>query len=144
MSTIEGQGLNCLSLSLGEFLRIIPLCLHFWNDHFRWWGGSEGGGKTAPTKKRRKNQTSLGNLAVTTVGADFALIVRPFLAFSTGCIVLLMESTVRIKFSPPRPTPEFLSKDFPSATRSRMEILTKENLVGPKTAPTAVSRTFTP
>ena len=51
---------------------------------------------------------------------------------------------MRIKFSPPPPTPEFLSKDFLSATRSRMEILTKENLVGAKTAPTAVSRTFTP
>ena len=37
-----------------------------------------------------------------------------------------------------------LTKDFPSATRSRMEILTKENLVEAKTAPTAVSRTFTP
>ena len=44
----------------------------------------------------------------------------------------------------PTPNPEFLSKDFPSATRSRMEILTKEDLVGPKTAPTAVSRTLTP
>ena len=31
-----------------------------------------------------------------------------------------------------------------SATGSRMEILTKENLVGAKTAPTPVSRTFTP
>ena len=50
--------------------------------------------------------------------------------------------------------PEFLSvclnfcsngtKDFPSATRSRMEILTKENLVGAKISPTAVSRAFTP
>ena len=46
-------------------------------------------------------------------------------------------------FTPP-PTPEFLTKDSPSATRSRMEILTKENLVGAKTAPTAISRTFTP
>ena len=35
-------------------------------------------------------------------------------------------------------------KDFPSATRSRTEILTKENLVGARTVPTAVSRTFTP
>ena len=43
----------------------------------------------------------------------------------------------------PPPTPEFLTKDFPSATRSRMEILTKENLVGAKNAPTAISRTFT-
>ena len=51
---------------------------------------------------------------------------------------------MRIKFSPPPPTPEFLSKDFPSSTRSRTEILTKENLVGAKIAPTAVSRTFTP
>ena len=51
---------------------------------------------------------------------------------------------MRIKFSPPPTTPEFLTKDFPSATRSRTEILTKENLVGAKTAPTAVSRTFTP
>ena len=39
---------------------------------------------------------------------------------------------LRIKFSPPPPTPEFLSKDFPSATRPRTEILTKENLVGTK------------
>ena len=38
------------------------------------------------------------------------------------------------------PTPDFLSKDFPSATRSQMEILTKENLVGTEIAPTAVSR----
>ena len=45
---------------------------------------------------------------------------------------------------PPPPTPEFLTKDFLSATRSRMEILTDENLVGAKTAPTAISRTFTP
>ena len=51
---------------------------------------------------------------------------------------------LRIRFWPPPPTPEFLTKDFPSATRSRMEILTKENLVGAKTAPTAISRTFTP
>ena len=39
---------------------------------------------------------------------------------------------MRIKFPPPPPTPEFLSKDFPSATRSRKESLTKENLVGAK------------
>ena len=49
---------------------------------------------------------------------------------------------LRIRFSPPHPTPEFLTKDFPSATRSQMEILTKENLVGAKAAPTAVSRDF--
>ena len=40
----------------------------------------------------------------------------------------------------PTPIPDFLSKDFPSAIRSRMEILTKENLVGTKTAPTASSK----
>ena len=51
---------------------------------------------------------------------------------------------LRIKFSSPPATPEFLTKDFPSATRSRMEILTKENLVEAKPAPTAISRTFTP
>ena len=51
---------------------------------------------------------------------------------------------MRIKFSPPPPTPEFLNKDSPSATRSRTEILTKENLLGAKTAPAAISRTFTP
>ena len=51
---------------------------------------------------------------------------------------------MRIKFSPPPPTPDFLSKDFPSATRSRTEILTKENLARAKITPTAVSRTFTP
>ena len=39
---------------------------------------------------------------------------------------------MRIKFSPPPPTPELLTKDFLSATRSHMEILTKENLVRPK------------
>ena len=44
----------------------------------------------------------------------------------------------------PTPNPRVLSKDFPSASRSRTEILTKENLVGTKIAPTAVSRTFTP
>ena len=42
---------------------------------------------------------------------------------------------MRIKFSPPPPTPEFLSKDFLSATRSQTEILTKENLVGQKLLP---------
>ena len=42
------------------------------------------------------------------------------------------------------PTPEFLSRDFLSATRSRMEILTKENLFVAKPAPTAISRTFPP
>ena len=47
-------------------------------------------------------------------------------------------------FDPSPPTPESLTKDFPSATRSLMEILTKENLVGAKGAPTAISRTFTP
>ena len=59
-------------------------------------------------------------------------------------VIILCQRLLRIKFPPPSPTPEFLSKDFPSATRSRTEILTKENLVGAKTAPTAVSRTFTP
>ena len=44
----------------------------------------------------------------------------------------------------PTPIPKLLTEDFPSATRSRMEILTKENLVGAKTAPAAVSRTLTP
>ena len=48
-----------------------------------------------------------------------------------------------IKFSKPPPTPEFLTKDFPSATKSQMEILTKENLIGEKAAPTAYFRTFT-
>ena len=67
---------------------------------------------------------------------------------TVGCTDLHRNGTPslisRIKFSPPPPTSEFLSKDFPSATRSRTEILTKENLVGTKIAPTAVSRTFTP
>ena len=48
------------------------------------------------------------------------------------------------RFWPPPPTLEFLTKDFPSATRSRMEIHRKENLVRTKTAPTAVSKTVTP
>ena len=48
---------------------------------------------------------------------------------------------MRIKFPPPPPNPEFLSKDFPSTTRSRMESHTKENLVGAKTAPTTDSST---
>ena len=43
---------------------------------------------------------------------------------------------------PTPPTPELRTKDFLSATRSRTEILTKEILVGAKTAPTVVSRTF--
>ena len=47
-------------------------------------------------------------------------------------------------FSGPTPNPEFLSKDFPSATRSRVVILTKENMVGAKLAPTAVPRLSTP
>ena len=50
---------------------------------------------------------------------------------------------LRSRFSPPPPTPEVLTKDFSSATRSRMEILTEENLVGAETDPTAVSRTVT-
>ena len=40
----------------------------------------------------------------------------------------------------PTPNPDFLTRDFPSATRSRMKILSKENLVGTKTAATAISR----
>ena len=52
--------------------------------------------------------------------------------------------TTLVIFPSDMTTPEFLNKDFPSAPRSRMEILTEENLVGPKIAPTAVSRTFTP
>ena len=32
--------------------------------------------------------------------------------------------------NPHPPTPEFLTKDFPSAASSRMDSLTKENLVG--------------
>ena len=63
--------------------------------------------------------------------------------FGGGGLVLLPTCclNMRIRFWPPPPTPEFLTKDFPSATRCRMEILTKENLVGAKIAPTAVSRT---
>ena len=57
---------------------------------------------------------------------------------SAGYLAWKMRTKI---WSPP---PEFLSKDFPSATRSRTEILTKENLVGTKTAPTAISRTLTP
>ena len=67
-----------------------------------------------------------------------------FRAVLTSLKSIARYAVLRIKFSPPPPTPEFLTKDFPSATRSRTEILTKENLVGAKTAPTAVSRTFTP
>ena len=44
--------------------------------------------------------------------------------------------------TPPPPSPELLTKDFPPATRSRLKIFTKENLVGAKIAPTAVSRTL--
>ena len=43
----------------------------------------------------------------------------------------------------PTHNPEFLTLDLLSATRCRTEILTKENLVGAKTVPTAISRTFT-
>ena len=42
----------------------------------------------------------------------------------------------------PHPQPQ--DPCFSSATRSRTEILTKENFVGAKTAPIAVSRTFAP
>ena len=61
-----------------------------------------------------------------------------------GVPKLGIPQKLRIKFSPPPPTPEFLTKDFPSATRPRTKILTKENLVGAKIAPTPVSRSFTP
>ena len=50
---------------------------------------------------------------------------------------------MRIKFLPPPPTQNSLLR-IPSATRCRMEALTKENLVGAKIAGTAISRTFTP
>ena len=36
------------------------------------------------------------------------------------------------------------SKNFPSAARSRMKIFTKENPVGARNVPTAISRTFPP
>ena len=52
-----------------------------------------------------------------------------------GPMVTKKRSKVRIKFWTPRsppPTPELLTKDFPSATRSRVEILTEENLVRAK------------
>ena len=48
-----------------------------------------------------------------------------------------LSRTMSMKSSPHPPTPEVLTKDFPSATRSPMETLTKENLVGAKPAPTA-------
>ena len=43
----------------------------------------------------------------------------------------------------PPPTPDFLSKNL-SGTKSQKDMLTKENWSGAKTAPTAISRTFTP
>ena len=43
----------------------------------------------------------------------------------------------------PTPNPRTPYQGFVSATRSWMDILTKENLVGAKIAPTAISRTFT-
>ena len=64
--------------------------------------------------------------------------------FFAGALLNSTWNYMRIKFRPPPPTPEFLSKDFLSATRSRTEILTKENLVRAKIALTALSRTFTP
>ena len=52
---------------------------------------------------------------------------------------------VEVYFGPFRSANRTLAiPEFLSATRSRMEILTKENLVGAKIVPTAVSRTSTP
>ena len=61
-----------------------------------------------------------------------------------SCTFLLAAAKMRITFLPPPPTPEFLSKDFCLQPVSRMEILNEENLVGAKTAPTVISRAFTP
>ena len=57
---------------------------------------------------------------------------------------LIWSLAMRIKFWPPPPNPDFLTNDFPSGARSRMESLTKENLVRAESAPTALSKTFTP
>ena len=52
---------------------------------------------------------------------------------------------MRVRYWPPSYTPEFLSKDFCLQPGLEWkELLTKENLVRAKTAPTAISRTFTP
>ena len=57
-----------------------------------------------------------------------------FLPFSAALVLF-----IRIRFWrwPPPPNLEFPSKDCPSATRSRLEILTKESLLLAKTAPTS-------
>ena len=44
----------------------------------------------------------------------------------------------------PPPTPDFLCQNFCLESGVRSKILTKENLVRAKTAPTAISRAFTP
>ena len=44
----------------------------------------------------------------------------------------------------PTPNTRIAQQGFSVCNHVSMEILTKENLVGAKTAPTAVSRTFTP
>ena len=53
------------------------------------------------------------------------------------------ESSCSVLFHP-TPTLDFLSKDFCLQPDVLDGILTKENLLGAKTAPTAISRTFTP
>ena len=55
-----------------------------------------------------------------------------FLEHSFGAFI---EKVSEGQIFTPTPTPEFLSKDFPSATRSRTEVLTKENLLGAKLLP---------
>ena len=59
-------------------------------------------------------------------------------------LLIPWEVAMRIKLSSPPPTPELLTKDFPSAARYRTKILTKEYLVKARTAPAVVSKTFTP
>ena len=48
---------------------------------------------------------------------------------------LLQWHVLRIKFSPPPPTPEFLAKDFPSATKSRTKFLLRRTWSGQKLLP---------
>ena len=76
---------------------------------------------------------------------DFYSIIQEFGQLTWGNADFFYQNRGTLfKFGPPSPIPEFLTNDFPSADRSRTEILTNENLVGARTAPTSVSKTFTP
>ena len=93
---------------------------------------------------RRASESEIWPTSGPTSSPTSGLTSGPTRAPTTAPTRVAFPCFLRIWFWPPPPTPEFLTKHFPSATRSRLEILTKENLVEAKTAPTAISRTFPP